>query len=107
MRGSYVSCSIVGRWPSRAASRSHIDVCGSIGPMERYSAIPSINHSGGFTLTSVWTPAPMRPRLNTSYWNWCTISYAELEHVIGHEMVHQFQYDVFSRGRIGAGPYGA
>ena len=42
--------------------------------MERYSAIPSINHSGGFTLTSVWTPAPMRPRLNTSYWNWCTIS---------------------------------
>src|SRR5437773_1624657 len=32
-----------------------------------------------------------------------TGSYAELEHVIGHERVHQFQYDVFSRGRIGAG----
>src|SRR2546425_1221534 len=32
-----------------------------------------------------------------------TGSYAELEHVIGHEMVHQFQYDVFSRGRIGGG----
>ncbi|HYK82183.1 MAG TPA: BamA/TamA family outer membrane protein [Gemmatimonadales bacterium] len=32
-----------------------------------------------------------------------TGDYAELEHVIGHEMVHQFQYDVFSRGRIGAG----
>src|SRR5437667_1075724 len=32
-----------------------------------------------------------------------TGSYAELEHVIGHEMVHQFQYDVFSRGRIGQG----
>src|SRR3989454_6821345 len=32
-----------------------------------------------------------------------TGSSAELEHVIGHEMVHQFQYDVFSRGRIGAG----
>src|SRR5712692_8803697 len=30
-------------------------------------------------------------------------SYEELEHVIGHEMVHQFQYDVFSRGRAGAG----
>src|SRR2546427_5308960 len=30
-----------------------------------------------------------------------TGSYAELEHVIGHEMVHQFQYDVFSRGRAG------
>jgi Tol biopolymer transport system component len=32
-----------------------------------------------------------------------TGSYAELEHVLQHEMVHQFQYDVFSRGRIGAG----
>src|SRR6266567_4261179 len=32
-----------------------------------------------------------------------TGSYAELEHVIGHEMVHQFQYDVYSRVRIGAG----
>jgi Tol biopolymer transport system component len=32
-----------------------------------------------------------------------TGSYAELEHVIGHEMVHQFQYDVYSRGRIGSG----
>ena len=32
-----------------------------------------------------------------------TGSYAELEHVLGHEMVHQFQYDVISRGRIGAG----
>ena len=32
-----------------------------------------------------------------------TGSYAEFEHVLGHEMVHQFQYDVFSRGRIGAG----
>src|SRR6266705_145148 len=32
-----------------------------------------------------------------------TGAYEELEHVVGHEMVHQFQYDVFSRGRIGAG----
>jgi Tol biopolymer transport system component len=32
-----------------------------------------------------------------------TGSYADLEHVIGHEMVHQFQYDVYSRGRAGAG----
>jgi len=32
-----------------------------------------------------------------------TGSYADLEHVLGHEMVHQFQYDVISRGRIGAG----
>jgi len=32
-----------------------------------------------------------------------TGSYADLEHVLGHEMVHQFQYDVISRGRIGSG----
>src|SRR5882724_13233212 len=32
-----------------------------------------------------------------------TGSYAEFEHVLQHEMVHQFQYDVYSRGRIGAG----
>src|SRR6266496_5268624 len=32
-----------------------------------------------------------------------TGSYAELEHVLQHEMVHQFQYDVYSRGRAGAG----
>src|SRR5207245_1448619 len=32
-----------------------------------------------------------------------TGSYAELEHVLQHEMVHQFQYDIYSRGRIGAG----
>ncbi len=32
-----------------------------------------------------------------------TGSYEDLEHVIGHEMVHQFQYDVYSRGRVGGG----
>src|SRR5258705_9195198 len=32
-----------------------------------------------------------------------TGSYAEFEHVMQHEMVHQFQYDVYSRGRAGAG----
>jgi hypothetical protein len=32
-----------------------------------------------------------------------TGSYADLEHVLQHEMVHQFQYDVYSSGRIGAG----
>ena len=37
--------------------------------------MPSMNHSGGFTLISVCTPAPIRPRLNTSYWNWWTISW--------------------------------
>jgi Tol biopolymer transport system component len=32
-----------------------------------------------------------------------TGSYAEFEHVLQHEMVHQFQYDVYSHGRPGAG----
>jgi Tol biopolymer transport system component len=32
-----------------------------------------------------------------------TGSYADLEHVMQHEMVHQFQYDVYSSGRIGSG----
>ena len=32
-----------------------------------------------------------------------TGSYADLEHVMQHEMVHQFQYDVYSSGRIGGG----
>jgi len=31
-----------------------------------------------------------------------TGSYAELAHVLQHEMVHQFQFDVFSRGQVGA-----
>jgi Tol biopolymer transport system component len=32
-----------------------------------------------------------------------TGAYEDFEHVLTHEMVHQFQYDVFSRGRPGAG----
>jgi Tol biopolymer transport system component len=32
-----------------------------------------------------------------------TGSYADFEHVLMHEMVHQFQYDTWSRGRAGAG----
>ena len=31
-----------------------------------------------------------------------TGSYADFEHVLQHEMVHQFQYDIWSRGRAGA-----
>lgn len=32
-----------------------------------------------------------------------TGSYADFEHVMQHEIVHQFQFDIFARGRIGAG----
>jgi hypothetical protein len=30
-----------------------------------------------------------------------TGSYADFQHVLQHEIVHQFQFDVFARGRIG------
>lgn len=30
-----------------------------------------------------------------------TGSYAEFDHVLQHELVHQFQFDVFARGRVG------
>lgn len=33
-------------------------------------------------------------------------SYAENEHVLMHEMVHQFQFDIWSRGRVGGGVQG-
>jgi hypothetical protein len=32
-----------------------------------------------------------------------TGAYSDFEHVLIHEMVHQFQYDIWSRGRAGAG----
>ncbi|MBI4502379.1 MAG: PD40 domain-containing protein [Gemmatimonadetes bacterium] len=32
-----------------------------------------------------------------------TGAYKDFEHVLMHEMVHQFQFDIFARGRIGAG----
>src|SRR6476659_9124339 len=32
-----------------------------------------------------------------------TGAYAEFEHVLQHEMTHQFQYDIWSRGRAGGG----
>ena len=32
-----------------------------------------------------------------------TGSYADFEHVLQHEMVHQFQFDIFARGHVGAG----
>ncbi|MFQ6046007.1 MAG: hypothetical protein ACE5PT_06570, partial [Gemmatimonadales bacterium] len=32
-----------------------------------------------------------------------TGSYADFEHVLQHEIVHQFQFDIFARGRVGAG----
>ncbi|MDH3496534.1 MAG: BamA/TamA family outer membrane protein [Gemmatimonadota bacterium] len=32
-----------------------------------------------------------------------TGAYRDFDHVLQHEMVHQFQFDVFARGRVGAG----
>jgi Tol biopolymer transport system component len=47
---------------------------------------------GGFT-------EPLKHRMVLPF----TGSYQELEHVLQHEMVHQFQFDVFSHGQIGGG----
>ena len=47
---------------------------------------------GGFT-------EPLKHRMVLPF----TGAYAELEHVLQHEMVHQFQFDVFSHGQIGGG----
>jgi len=48
--------------------------------------------TGGFT-------EPLKHRMVMPF----TGSYSELEHVLQHEMVHQFQFDVFSHGQIGGG----
>jgi hypothetical protein len=42
---------------------------------------------------------PLRQRMG----QFMTGDYASLEHVLQHEMVHVFQFDIFSRGRSGAG----
>ena len=64
-----------GSLPSSDASRSHMAVSALIGPSERYSAMPSANHSGGAMAIRVPSPAPARPRDQMSYWNWCAISW--------------------------------
>src|SRR2546422_10966968 len=64
---------MVGRWPSSEASRSHIAVWLSIGPSDRYSAIPSMNQSGGLTVMGGCPPPPPRPPPKTAYWDLCTL----------------------------------
>ena len=41
---------------------------------------------------------PMRQRIELPF----TGDYASFEHVLTHEMVHQFQFDIFSQGKAGA-----
>ena len=65
-----VSCLIVGRSLRSTASRSHIAVCASSPPNDRYSAIPSTSQSGSRS-----SDAPPRAfDCAMSYWNTCTIS---------------------------------
>src|SRR2546422_4754530 len=64
---------MVGRWPSSEASRSHIAVWLSIGPSDRYSAIPSMNQSGGVTVISGCPPPPHPPPPDTPYWDLGTL----------------------------------
>ena len=42
---------------------------------------------------------PFRHRIMMPF----TGAYKDFEHVLMHEMVHQFQFDIFARGRIGGG----
>jgi hypothetical protein len=58
---------MVGRAPSNDASLNHMAVSVWMGPVERYSAIPSANQSGGLIAMSVESPAPARPRDQVSY----------------------------------------
>jgi len=48
--------------------------------------------TGGFT-------EPIKHRMVMPF----TGAYADFEHVLQHEMVHEFQFDVFSHGQIGGG----
>lgn len=50
------SLSMYGSFSRRAASRSHIAVFVSTGPIERYSAMPSINQRGSW-LAPLWPGA--------------------------------------------------
>ena len=42
---------------------------------------------------------PLRHRVMLPF----TGSYEDFEHVLQHEIVHQFQFDIFARGHVGAG----
>ena len=58
---------ICGRVSSRAASRIHIAVCASTGPIDRYSAMPSMNHSG--RRWAPVSPGAASGRVVMSNWN--------------------------------------
>ena len=61
-----------GSFSRRAASRIHIAVFGSTGPIDRYSAMPSMNHSG----IAIAPPAPeFALVLVMSYWKAWTSSW--------------------------------
>jgi hypothetical protein len=57
----------------RAASRSHIAVFGSIGPSDRYSAMPSMNQSG--SRSAPFCPGALLGDVVMSNWNACTSSW--------------------------------
>ena len=52
---------MVGSESVSAASRSHIAVSGVVGPSERYSAMPSMNQSGGWICSTPWSAEPAAP----------------------------------------------
>jgi hypothetical protein len=57
-----------GRSSCATASRSHIDVFVSMPPIDKYSAIPSMNHNGSEFIARLFF-------FRMSRWNACTISW--------------------------------
>ncbi len=73
--------------PVRAASRSHIAVCGSTGPTDRYSAIPSTKKPGTLKRCAASSsPPPARPKPVMSYWKACTSSWPRTWSVSWYEL---------------------
>ena len=62
LSGRSVICAMVGSALLVTASRTHASVHGCLSPIEKYSASPSMNQSGGLTIARFCNPAPARPR---------------------------------------------
>ncbi|MFQ5550732.1 MAG: peptidase S9, partial [Gemmatimonadales bacterium] len=72
-------------------ARQPLILFGSHSQFQQNNVVPIAEGTGGVT-------DAVRQRVLLPF----TGSYAELEHVLAHELVHQFQYDIFARGQPGA-----
>src|SRR5256714_4371031 len=99
--GAWAAASLTGRGYARLSRILHHQFQGRK-PIILYassSVFQQTNTSGGEEVPEgvVAFTDPFKHRMVIPF----TGSYADFEHVMGHEMVHQFQFDVYSRGRIG------